>query len=66
MRARLTLTAALTALALWAVAPAVAAAAPGDLDPTFGAEGKSLVKMVGDSDENVSHLLMALYDIECA
>ncbi len=28
-------------------------------------EGKPLVKMVGDSDENVYHLLMALYDLKC-
>lgn len=28
-------------------------------------EGKPLVRMVGDSDEDVYHLLMALYDMRC-
>ncbi len=28
-------------------------------------EGKPRVKMVGDSDEDVYHLLMALYDVQC-
>ncbi len=38
----------MVALALWAAVTVAAAAAPGDLDPSFGAGGKALVNLGGD------------------